>query len=193
MDMAAVWGRIASWHEVNTPAGTLRLAPGASEEDITAFEREVGFRLPDDLRASFALHNGSEGTFLLWHGELLSLEGIAQTRREYLWWQEQEGWGAGEDYEMEDIVGPGPIKPLWWTPLRLPLTDNSGDHVLADFDPAEGGQRGQIIANSHETGPSRVRADTFAEWLLEMAEGLESGKYVYVQAEMTVAPPGMWE
>lgn len=191
MDIAAVWKRIAAWYETNTPPGTLVLSPGASEDALTAFEREIGFRLPDDLRASFALHNGSQETFLLFHGELLSLERILRQRREYLQWQEQDGWGTGEEYATEGIEGP--IKPVWWNPLRLPLTDNSGDHIIADFDPADGGQPGQIIEHSHETGPSRALARTFAEWLLEIAEGLENGQYVYDETEMTVAPPGMWD
>lgn len=190
MNIASAWRRIAAWHKAYTPAGTLTLSPGASEEEITAFEREVGFRLPDDLRASFALHNGSEDTFLLWHGELLSLEQILRQRREYLRWQEQDGWGVGKQYETEDVEEP--IKPIWWSPLRLPLTDNSGDHGIADFDPAEGGQRGQIIEHSHETGPSRVLARTFGEWLLVIAGGLEGGQYIYDEVETTVAPPGTW-
>ena len=62
-----------------------------------------------------------------------------------------------------------------------------------DFDPAEGGQVGQIIEFSHEIGPTAVLANSFGEWLHELAEGLESGKFVYYPEEETVAPLGLYE
>jgi cell wall assembly regulator SMI1 len=111
--------------------------------------------------------------------------------REYRRWQEEEGWGAGDEYETD--IEEGPIKPVWWNPLRLPLTDNSGDHILADFDPAEGGRLGQILEHSHEVGPERILAPSFGAWLTSLADGLEAGAYVYHEAEETVAPPGMYD
>jgi cell wall assembly regulator SMI1 len=191
MNIASVWARIEAWHLENTPRGTLSFAAGAGEEEIRAFEREVGFRLPEDLRASFALHNGSEDTFLLDHGPLLPLAEVLRQRDQYRQWQEQEGWGRSEAYATE-VVG-GAIKPAWWNPLRLPLTDNSGDHIIADFDPSEGGCPGQIIEHDHEVGPRGVLAPSFGEWLAAIAEGLEAGKYVYHEEEQTVAPPGTYD
>jgi cell wall assembly regulator SMI1 len=187
----SAWHRISAWYAANTPDGTLVLAPGASEIEIVNFENEIGLHLPEDLRASFALHNGTlnEG-YLLYHGELLSLKKISKLCKEYSQWQKNENWGLGPDYETDFIEGP--IKPIWWNPLRIPLTDNSGDGVMADFDPATGGQLGQIIEFDHEVGPRKVFASGFGRWLNYLADGLEKGDYVYIEDAGCVAPPGMW-
>lgn len=189
--IASAWQCISAWYAANTPAGTLVLAPGATEDELAHFEGEIGFSLPQDLRASFALHNGTlnEG-FLLHHGELLSLRQILHLREQYLQWQREENWGLEPDYKAEYITGP--IKSIWWNALRLPLTDSSGDAATSDFDPPTGGQPGQIIEFDHEVGPRRVLASSFGQWLNGIAEGLENGEYVYYEEELTVAPPGMW-
>lgn len=188
--IASAWQRISAWYDANTPIGTLTLAEGATEEEISLFEKEVGVALPGDLRSSFALHNGSaDGGYLLHFGELLSLSGILRIHRMYQQWQTEENWGLGADYNADSVTGP--IKPLWWNPLRLPLTDNSGDAVMADFDPPEDGQQGQIIEFDHEVGPRQVLAPSFGKWLTSVAEGLENGDYIYYEEEDTVAPPGI--
>ena len=73
----------------------------------------------------------------------------------------------------------------------MPLTDNSGDAVMADFDPPEDGQLGQIIEFDHEVGPREVLAANFGEWLNAIADRLEKGDYIYYGEEDTVAPPGI--
>ncbi|RYG64205.1 glucan biosynthesis protein [bacterium] len=189
--IASAWQRISAWYAANTPPQTFLLAPGANEAEIAHFESEVGFRLPEDLRASFALHNGTlNNAFLLHFGELLSLEQILQLHSSYRNWQSEENWGLEPDYKAKNIQGP--IKPIWWSPLRFPLTDNSGDAAMADFDPAEGGKLGQIIEFSHETGPLQVLAPSFGQWLNDLADGLENGDYIYFEDEETVGPPGSW-
>src|SRR5215216_8159346 len=132
----SAWQRISVWYDANTPAGTLILAPGATSEEISRLENEIGFALPDDLRASLALHNGSlNGGFLLNYGELLSVEQILYWHRTFWQWQTDEQWGLAEGgYDVE--YAEDSIKHIWWNPLRLPLTDNSGDAAMADFDPS---------------------------------------------------------
>ncbi|RYX80736.1 glucan biosynthesis protein [bacterium] len=187
--IVSAWKRIAAWYDANTPEGTLVLAPGASEEEIVHLENTIGFRLPDDLRASFAVHNGvTNEAFLLYHGELLSLKGVLQEHQGRLQWQREDGYGVGPDYEPRDIESSSPIKPVFWNPLRLPLTDNSGNAVMSDFDPAPGGQWGQIIAFDHEVGPQRVLGPSFGQWLTSLAEGLENGEYTWIEEEGQVGP-----
>lgn len=189
-DIEQSWRRIAASHKANVPEEILVLAEGAGEDQILAFESEVGFRLPEDLRVSFAVHNGASNEgFLLHHGELLSLEKIAAQYAMHRGWQRDEGWGTGPDYRAKYIDGP--IKPVWWNSSRLALTDNSGDAIMADFDPAEGGSAGQVITFDHEVGPRRVLAPSFGQWLRGIADGLENGEYICYPDESTVAPPDM--
>lgn len=187
MDIASIWQRIAAWYDAHTPEGTLTLVEGAGEDEINAFEEEFGFRLPDDLRTSFAVHNGSGDSFFLHLGELLSLKKVLEQWRMYKDWQVEEGWGTGEDYGFE-CTDPA-VKPVWWNPGRLPLTDNSGDHIFADFDPGETGRTGQILEHGHEDGPSRILASTFEEWLTSITEKLEAGEFRYDDEEEVMLPP----
>jgi cell wall assembly regulator SMI1 len=103
---------------------------------------------------------------------------------------EADGWGSEPDYATDDITGP--IKPYWWGEARLLVTDNSGDHLVADLDPAEGGTVGQIIHHSHEVGPQEVLAPSWRDWLRAVADGLERGDYECFEEEATVAPLGYY-
>ena len=191
MNLVEVWQRIAVWHEDNTPAGLFRLAPGASDAEISEFETAIGNTLPADVRQSFSIHNGGLGhACLLWY-EMLPLQSIFKTWQRYLEWQTNNGWGLGDDWRPFDVRGP--IKPQWWTARRIPLLDADGDHVMLDLDPPEDGTYGQIIEHSHEIGPKLVLAASWLDWLNRLADGLEAGKYVYVEDEETVAPPGMYD
>ena len=183
------WQRIAAWYDANTPAGTLVLANGATEQQLADFENEIGFEISPDLRVSFALHNGTIGDgYLLHWGELLTLEHILSTHRNYSQWQQSEdAWGLEPDYQTANIEGP--IKPIWWNPSRLVLTDNSGDSIMSDFDPPFDGVSGQVIKFDHETGPRRVLAASWSQFLSDIADGLERGDYIYFEEEETVAPP----
>ena len=183
------WQRIAAWYDANTPGGTFVLADGATEQQLADFEKEIGFEIPPDLRESFALHNGTVGDgYLLHWGELLTLERVLYWHREYSQWQQSEdAWGLEPDYRANRIEGP--IKPIWWNSFRLVLTDNSGDSIMADFDPPSDGNFGQIIEFDHEIGPCRVLASSWSQLLGDIADGLERGDYIYFEEEETVAPP----
>ncbi len=213
MGVARSWSRILAWYDAHTPAGTLRLCPGATEQEITELEALVGTRLPDDFRESYSLANGTCRGWLLYHGSLLPLTGIMAAWQTYRQWQAEWGYGTGPEFQPRQLQC-AEIKPVWWTPLRLPLTDNGGgDHDMLDLDPAPGGTRGQIIHMSHEVGPTellvrpRRRADQpslwgeaqetdstaaprtgMAGWLAQIADELESGVHAYSESSMMVCP-----
>jgi cell wall assembly regulator SMI1 len=190
MSLREVWKRIAAWHKENAPPKRFTLAKAASRRQFDAFERSLGLHLPDDIRESYLLHNGTG--WLLYFGEVMPLGAVEAMWRRYGEWQRENGFGLGADWQPRDIKGP--IKPIWWSPLRVPLTDNGGgDPVMLDLDPGKGGPRGQIIKFNHEVGPINVLAGSWSEWLTGIANGLEAGKYVYIESEDTVAPPGFYD
>ncbi len=190
MSLKQDWQRIAKWYSDNTPSG-LPLATGASTERIDAFEKVLGQPLPKDVRDSYLIHNGTGGRFLLYFGELMTLDDIERMWRRYGEWQKNDKYGIGDDWKTS---AKGPIKPLWWNASRVPLTDNGGgDPVFLDLDPAKGGQIGQLLKYSHETGPAFVLAPSLSNWVAEIAGDLERGKYVYCEDAETVAPPGMYD
>lgn len=190
--MRRSWKRIADWYRKNTPR-QLKLAKGASARTLAAFEKKLGILLPKEVRSAYSLHNGTSGMWLLFHGAVLSLKGIERMWSEYNELQRDENYGLGEDYAT-DMMQNRQIKPVWWNPLRIPLIDGgSGDPVFLDLDPGSGGRRGQIIGYNHETGPERVLAESFPEFLKQIADDLEAGKYEYHEEGCAVILPGMYD
>lgn len=193
MSIANDWQRIVDWHEANTRPGKFTLNPGATPNAIAEFERAIDAKLPDDFRESLLLHDGGEDCWILWHGELLTLDRILKEWNMYRDWQAQKGYAdpLSEDWVPRSIEGP--IKPIFWNTKRIYVTDNSGDHLTLDLDPPKDGCYGQVLDHSHEVGPEKVLAQSWSAYLSQVASDLEAGKYVYVEDEDTVAPPGMYD
>jgi cell wall assembly regulator SMI1 len=188
--MEVSWRRIVAWYEANTPPGTLCLPAGASQAAVGAAEAKLGLRLPDDLRSFYLRHDGLGGSWLLYFGEFLSLAGLVM---QWEWYAEMERTADPADPLYQTKAISGPIKPVWWSSLRLPITDNSGNHTMIDLDPPSGGAVGQVIEYDHEVGPTRVLAPSFATWLARIATALETGKLVWNDKHGQVAPPGYRE
>jgi cell wall assembly regulator SMI1 len=190
MTLADTWNRIIAWHEANTPAGKLRLNAGA----IADFERAIGVPLPEDFRESLQLHGGgSEDCWILWYGELLTLAGMLTQWTMYRDMQARGEYAVPGDAAWTADASAGPIKPLFWNTRRLFVTDNCGDHLTLDLDPPPAGNYGQVLDHSHEVGPKNVLAPSWSAFLNQVADDLEAGKYVYIEAANTVALPGMWD
>jgi len=190
MSVSTSWQRIDAWHLANTRPKKLGLKPGATPQAISALESSIGAKLPDDFRESLLLHNG--GGWILWYGELLSIDAMLKQWTTYCDWQNRGEFAVpgSPDWQTHSISGP--IKPFFWSPKRLCVTDNSGDHLTLDFDPPANGSYGQVIDHSHEVGPESVLAPSWSAFLEQIADDLHAGKYIYNQDEDTVCPPGMY-
>jgi cell wall assembly regulator SMI1 len=187
------WRRIVAWYEANTPPGTLLLPPGATETAIRSAERAMGLSLPSDLRAFYRLHDGLGGKWLLHYGEFFSLAKML------------DGWEAHRHLERSQRTQiakggwvpldlNGPIRPVWWSPRRVPVTwIGASDGVMADLDPAAGGDVGQLVEFLHEVGPRCVLATSFTAWLRRLAAGLEAGLFECDSYGDEVTPRGYYE
>lgn len=176
---SAVWKRIEQWMKANVSKAKRKawFPRGASESEIAKAEAIIGLSLPEEVRASYLIHNGSGEIGN--DGFLLSLEEI------------QEEWSLYKELldngTFEDITTwiKGPVKEEWFNPKWIPLTHHdSGDCVSLDMDPAVGGVVGQVIDMPHELGSGRtVLKSSFLKWLAKFAKELESGKWVYNKEE----------
>ena len=139
MNISESWDRISRWHNLHTPPGQFKLNRGASPLAIGMFEQLIGVSLPEDFCESLSIHDG--GDFWLAHyGEILSLKSITANWNQYNKWQEIGQYAVeGEDeWTPRDITGP--IKPIFWNPKRIFLTDNGGsDHLTLDLHPPPDG------------------------------------------------------
>ena len=132
MSIAKSWKRIIAWHDSNTVPGEFKLHEGASPSEIDTFEKAIGESLPKDFRESLLLHNGGD-CWILWYGEFLTLNSILdqwnmyremQSRGEYAVLSD-DGWSA-------DRID-GPIKPVFWNPKRICVTDYQSQLRISHF------------------------------------------------------------
>jgi cell wall assembly regulator SMI1 len=174
MSVRESWQRIAKWAVENIPEGKFRVAEGASEAQVADLEAILGFSLPEDVRESYRLHNGTDETpFPFKDQEHLTLDQI----------------GQGFEMQREFVLDPhnevpqsveGPIKPVWWSLHRVKLTDDGGGNgLMIDLDPAEGGTVGQVIEHSRDEGPRCVHATSWGALLKRIADDTEAGRYIY--------------
>lgn len=178
MGLREDWQRITAWTAAHFPPGIFQAAVGVSNQKIEALEQTLGVSLPDDLKESYRIHDGSADTPFPYSGTLLPIEEIGKHWLACCQWQKEEKWGSPEydDYQPQSIEGP--IKPIWWNPLRIRVTDNrSGGGLTIDLDPAEGGTRGQVIQFDSEFGPTRVYAPSWGAFLKQIADDAEAGKF----------------
>jgi cell wall assembly regulator SMI1 len=183
-----LWSRIEKWASTNAPCMLEDLNPGASADEIAALELELGRALPAAFRDSLRLHNGeTEGwpcPIFADFGRYLPASEITRYSRLYgeiiaaRFAQDEAQMDAEQLTEAGIIFVEGPVKPVMYSPNWIPIMDFNGDTFWAlDFDPAERGREGQVIEVDWEATTWRVVAPSFAAFLSDYVQGLESGEY----------------
>jgi cell wall assembly regulator SMI1 len=126
------------------------------------------------------IHDGAELCLDGW--ELLPTEGIAdqwRTWRETMAAMRELGVLTSEPGGLASEPDPG-IRSDWWNVGWIPLaSDGAGDSLCVDLAPAPGGRKGQLITMIHDDSPRPLVAGSFHEWLSALADGMESGAYVF--------------
>lgn len=59
--MKAVWKRVHAWLDDHAPEGYGSLRPGTSARALRSAEETLGLTLPDDVKASYRIHDGQYG------------------------------------------------------------------------------------------------------------------------------------
>jgi cell wall assembly regulator SMI1 len=147
------------------------LADGATEERIAHLEGLIGVRLPEDVRESYAIHDGTGGR------DLYATYGLADLESMGCFWEQLRELSKDADFMGRIPKAKGPIREQWWNPKWIPMTDpGSGNHICIDLDPAEGGSPGQLIDWDHERGPTSVIAPSLRSYLERFADDLDAGR-----------------
>ncbi len=178
--MKTIWNRIETWLEKNLPKMREGLMPGASQEQIQELEKLVDVTLPEDFRESLRIHDGQNGLA----SPLLDEWQLFQIKYMMSDWQCMK-----ELFDQGKLEGPvqteGTVKAQWWNPRWLEVaTNGAGDLICLDFDPASGGEVGQVIIFWHVHGERKVLAPSFQAWLADFAADLEQGKYAVEGEEL---------
>jgi cell wall assembly regulator SMI1 len=182
--VAESWERIERWYAEYAAPLTPSWPPGASAAAIRQFEKAIGATLPDEFKESVRIHDGGGDWWVPWReGELLSLDGILKEWRWYFeWYAKGDDAPDDEDEDDSDLDElQGPIKRVVWNQTRIPVTNNSSNHLMLDLDPPADGVYGQLIDHTRSAGPTRVVATGWGEFLRNLVADLESGRYVYLE------------
>jgi cell wall assembly regulator SMI1 len=177
--IADSWRKIEVWLAANEPQLMSSLNPGATDAQILEVEKAIGNSLPEQIKESYRIHNGQSS------GDLIPspqpdadessyvLYSTVEMLREWRSWKELAD--SGEFSGMESGPDQG-IKNSWWHPGWISFASNGGgDSMCIDLAPAQGGTVGQIITMNHESSTRQKLANSFAEWLSELADTIESG------------------
>ncbi len=174
--MLTAWDRIKTWCEQYAPETLAALNPGATDEDFRVAEERFGVTLPAEIRALYAIHNGQreEGQSLLPAGDWLSLDDV------YGQWQVWEKLRCDGEFEESRSDPDAEIRADWWNARWIPITnDGGGNHYCVDLAPTDSGTVGQIITMWHDDGSRSVIAISLADWLIQIADDMESGAIIY--------------
>jgi cell wall assembly regulator SMI1 len=182
MSVSESWNRIATWASANLPPNVFRLSPGATEQEIADLEALVGSPLPEDVRESYRIHNGTDETVFpcYWSdGELLPQEYGELVTLKVMGEMFELHRKIEHNNEKAEILTPE-IKPVQWSSRRLVLTNDASDSGLrVDLDPAEAGTIGQIIRHDRSFGPVKVVAPSWEALLQRIADDADAGLFAY--------------
>jgi cell wall assembly regulator SMI1 len=180
--VANLWNRILVWLRSNAPGSLESINRPATNIQITDAQSKLGVQFPPDVIAFYRLFDGAPGIGVFPSDDSFSMMAfspmpLAQMLED---WQIQK-----ELVEMGDFadLNPEPIDRLtkdWWNIRWIPFADNGGgDHFCFDLAPGKNGIIGQIISHSHETGPRGVLGDSLTDFLVNLANRLETSEFEY--------------
>ncbi|MEP9357762.1 SMI1/KNR4 family protein [Sphingomonas sp. KR3-1] len=164
-------------------AAKAHLNPPATEAAIAAAEAEIGFRLPDDLRALYLWADGQVDigdiadpapgkivTPLFGGYEFVPL---AKAVGDYQVWEDViDDWGDETDPNEFITLRPGdpPVAREYWRRGWFGFAiDGGGNAYAVDLSPVEGGTPGQIILTGSDEDERRVMAPSLTAFLARAA------------------------
>ncbi|CAA9390626.1 MAG: hypothetical protein AVDCRST_MAG64-1173 [uncultured Phycisphaerae bacterium] len=172
--MKAEWSRIKKWFKANAPDKLDDLEDAADADDLNDAEERLGVKFPKELRAFYRLQNGTMefGVFPALEPEEMPFGPVEL--------DDLSVPTSPDDVGSIKIEADPRVKPLYMSPKWFPFASNGGgDYLMLDYDPAAGGTAGQVIQWLHETSERRWVAASLEALLKQVADGLDSGRYVY--------------
>ncbi len=172
------WRTIEHFYKSHAKPVYRALGKPVSDSKLKNFERKLPAKLPRDFVQSLRIHNGVRGSYLgsvelqfinCW--ELLPLDAIQQEWKMMTDLQDECGFKGDND-----SVGKRIKNDAHWRRGWVPFLHENGNKVFIDLDPGPKGKIGQVVEWSNSGSfPSQVWADSFGEWLEQLAAALERG------------------
>jgi cell wall assembly regulator SMI1 len=186
--LEGAWARIHAWLAANAPVVLESLGPPATDEQLRVAESSMSVVLPSEVRACYRIHDGQRAVPMplpsrpdrqdvpgfLYGEHWLRLELMVEHWRiKKKLFDEGAFWRRAEPY--------GPIYPVWWHPLWVPLTtDPFGYMKCLDLIAGPGGRVGQVISWCNDEPSRGVVAAGLTDYLSGFAGALEQGEYTTI-------------
>ena len=179
-DVMTSWRQIEQVLKRQAPDAFRALRGPATENQIAALERKLGQRLPADFSGSLRIHNGMRDSYL-GVNRFFNNEALLSTRDIVAQWQMMTRLLEGGFFEASGdplTKTPRLKNDQWWRRGWIPITDNEGDGFVVDLEPGGRGKLGQVFYFYHDgSGPRKVVAGSYAEWIGDIAARFERGKF----------------
>jgi cell wall assembly regulator SMI1/predicted DNA-binding WGR domain protein len=157
--------RLDTWMKKNRPEFYAHLKPGAPAQEIEAFEKELGCKLPETLKGLLLWRNGEDdegpSERFLENYSLMNLEEIAGTWR-----------------GMQKVKKPSDFKGRhYWNVGWIPFLENGGgDYLCIDLNGVVG-TNGSVIEYWHDEDDRSFKFDSINQMLTAFVSALEAGKW----------------
>jgi len=172
------WEEIKNLINSNGDIEILKLAAGASIDELEEYEKKVGNRLPDSLKEFYRTHNGQSSNIGLFFGIVFS--SLEESLEDWSLWKSiiEEGTYYEEFSEYMESDPEGYIKKQYANTGWLPFTsDHAGNHLGVDLDPDSKGTIGQVIAFGRDEDEKILIANSFEEFIDNFIMSLKILKY----------------
>jgi cell wall assembly regulator SMI1 len=192
--MQSTWKRIktqlrieADFEKMQAKAALSDFQPGATEEELQAAEATLGIEFPEEVKASYRIHNGRMviGDPDQNLRRLCTLQEMVDT------WEMMKKFANGGKVKMADDWLTWDRQPILvrvetWNVKWIPLLNADGTLVCLDLAPTPHGHMGQIIDSDPENGTyHRWLAPNWQALLSTFADDLEAGEYCYEEGVLT--------
>lgn len=205
------WERLRTWLSRFAPELLERFPGGASDENLTKIESELGLQLPADYRRFLELVDGTASQ--------LAIQPVWAQHTRYSAWaiygadEARQAWqqlrtllakslndasssvpaqavpyyfphSLTDDHDGTKAAQDG-VRALDWNLLWLPIGDPqySRQRLCIDLDPALGGTRGQVIYVGIGDSFRTLIAKSFAELFEQSVNAMEDGRIVAAEDE----------
>ena len=153
---------------------------GAPEEELQAFEKRLGIRLPSDFKELYSYKNGSKYFSILpcvidqrdLTFSLMSLQEI-ETCKTYFQNRDALLTEFPDYFSSQDLenMRDSRIKPYLFNKKWLPFAQYCDScYLMMDFDPDQEGQEGQIICYIHDPDEIIYVAESLTELIEEIMD-----------------------
>ena len=139
MTITENWQEVERWLSAHAPKVLASLPKGASAKALAEAEKVLGLALPQDLRESLAVHDGSAETFAFYGPNDILLGKPLSAKEVVASWCSLEFLAGGRS---ESFKG---VKRFWWNRKWVPILRVVGDYTCIDLDPAKGGKAGASV------------------------------------------------